>query len=420
MALPVTPSGVAHPRLILLAICLVALMSTAGVAMPYPILAPIFVDAAADGFNHFAGLPPKLLLGMALAANPLGILIGSTFIGALSDRLGRRRVLLSTLSLTLLGYLLTAWALDLRWYPLFVFARFLTGLTEGNVAVARAIVADLHPQLDRTRSFAILNAVLYMGWLVGPMIGGFTLPLGEPVPFLIGALTLLPCLAILLWVLPETGSAAGLQGVSLWQTVRQQQAFRLLQQDALLAGLFWMQLLFALGVNAFYEFYPLWLVEFAGLGSSGIAWVTAGLCLMMSLASTVSGKRGLHHDPLRQARKSAVIFALGLLLLSLLPDGPGVVLVVLLGLPLAIYNAVLPSWCAERFEHHGQGSVMGLLSTIFCISNVLIAVIGGLLTLLDTRLTLALGAVMCVLAVVRLNRLIRQAARMPQLAGAGG
>jgi cyanate permease len=97
-----------------------------------------------------------------------------------------------------------------------------------------------------------------------------------------------------------------------------------------------------------------------------------------------------------------------------------VVLVVLLGLPLAIYNAVLPSWCAERFEHHGQGSVMGLLSTIFCISNVLIAVIGGLLTLLDTRLTLALGSVMCVLAVVRLNRLIRQAARMPQLAGAGG
>ena len=62
----------AHPKLILLAICLVALMSTAGVAMPYPILAPIFVDAPADGFNHFAGLPPKLLLGIALAANPLG------------------------------------------------------------------------------------------------------------------------------------------------------------------------------------------------------------------------------------------------------------------------------------------------------------------------------------------------------------
>ena len=398
---------VAHPKLILLAVCLVALMSTAGVAMPYPILAPIFVDAPADAFNHFAGLPPKLLLGISLAANPLGILLGSTFIGALSDRLGRRRVLLSTLTLTLLGYLLTAWSLDMRSYLLFVFARFLTGVTEGNVAVARAIVADLHPQLDRTRSFATLNAVLYMGWLVGPMIGGFTLPLGEPVPFLIGAFTLLPCLAILLWVLPETGEAKGLQGMSMLAAVREQHAFRLLRQDGVLAALFWMQLTFALGVNAFYEFYPLWLVEYARLGSSGIAWVTAGLCLIMALTSTLVGKLGLGVDPLRRARQQAVLVGAGLLLLAVLPAMPGLLLLVVLGLPLSIYNAVLPSWCAERFAVYGQGSIMGLLSTIFCISNVLIAIFGSLLTLLDTRFTIALGGLMCLLAVVMLNRLLR-------------
>ncbi|MBP7579548.1 MAG: MFS transporter [Vogesella sp.] len=382
-------------------------MSTAGVAMPYPILAPIFVDAPADAFNHFAGLPPKLLLGISLAANPLGILLGSTFIGALSDRLGRRRVLLSTLTLTLLGYLLTAWSLDMRSYLLFVFARFLTGVTEGNVAVARAIVADLHPQLDRTRSFATLNAVLYMGWLVGPMIGGFTLPFGEPVPFLIGAFTLLPCLAILLWVLPETGEAKGLQGMSMLAAVREQHAFRLLRKDGVLAALFWMQLTFALGVNAFYEFYPLWLVEYAHLGSSGIAWVTAGLCLIMALTSTLVGKLGLGVDPLRRARQQAVLVGAGLLLLAALPAMPGLLLLVVLGLPLSIYNAVLPSWCAERFADYGQGSIMGLLSTIFCISNVLIAIFGSLLTLLDTRFTIALGGLMCLLAVVMLNRLLR-------------
>ncbi|MEQ6290861.1 MFS transporter [Vogesella sp. GCM10023246] len=396
---------VAHPKLILLAVCLVALMSTAGVAMPYPILAPIFVDAPADAFNHFAGLPPKLLLGLALAANPLGILLGSTFIGALSDRLGRRRILLTTLTLTLLGYLLTAWALDMRWYLLFVFARFLTGVTEGNVAVARAIVADLHPQLDRARSFAILNAVLYMGWLVGPMIGGFTLPLGEPVPFLIGAFTLLPCLAILLWVLPETGEAGGLQGLSLLAVVRKQHAFSLLRQDKLLAALFWMQLLFALGVNAFYEFYPLWLVEFARLDSTGIAWVTAGLCLLMTLSSALLGKRGHGGEPLLLARRNALIVALGLLLLAGLPAMPGMLLVMALGLPLAIYNALLPAWCAEQFAHYGQGAVMGLLSTVFCISNVLVALLGGGLTLLDTRLTIALGGGMCLLAVWQLGKL---------------
>ncbi|MGL6048167.1 MAG: hypothetical protein ACRC02_17125, partial [Vogesella sp.] len=55
-------------------------------------------------------------------------------------------------------------------------------------------------------------------------------------------------------------------------------------------------------------------------------------------------------------------------------------------------------------------SVMGLLSTIFCISNVLIAVLGSVLTLVDTRLTIALGGCMCLLAVVMLNRLLRASA----------
>ncbi len=399
---------VSHPKLILFTVCLVALMSTAGVAMPYPILAPIFVNAAADGFNHFLGLPPKLLLGIALAANPLGILIGSTLIGTLSDRLGRKRVLTGTLLLTFIGYLLTAYALWSRNYPLFALARFMTGLTEGNVAVARAIVADLHPQLDRTRSFAILNAVLYLGWLVGPLIGGLTLPLGEAVPFLLAAAAMLLCLSVLLLFLPETGERLH-RDVPLGAVLRSQHSFRLLQADPLLARLFWMQLSFAVGVNAFYEFYPLWLVEFAAMGSQGIALVTAAMCVLMTSASALVGKLGQRGDPLALARRQAWWVVGGLLALTLLGSlpWPGVALIALLGLPLAVYNAVLPSWCSERFAHLGQGSVMGLLTTIFCVANVLVALLGSLLTLLDTRLVLLLGAAACALAAIRLGGVMR-------------
>src|SRR5574343_351024 len=191
---------VRHPRLVLAAVCALALMSTLGVALPYPILAPIFVGGPVDDFTHFAGLDHKFLMDIALAANPLGILVGSLFVGPLSDRYGRRAVLSVTLSATLVGYLLTAMALDQRWYLLFVLARFGTGLTEGNVAVARALVADMHEQVDRTQSFAWLNACLYMGWLLGPLVGGLTLPLGESVPFLLAGLAMLPCLLVLtLW-----------------------------------------------------------------------------------------------------------------------------------------------------------------------------------------------------------------------------
>ncbi|WP_293765990.1 MFS transporter [uncultured Aquitalea sp.] len=409
-ATKVSVMTVTHPKLILFTVCLIALMSTAGVAMPYPILAPVFVDMAPDGFNHFMGLPPKLLLGVALAVNPTGILLGSLFIGSLSDRLGRKTVLLTTLALTLLGYVLTAYALWSRNYPLFVLSRFATGLTEGNVAVARAIVADLHPQLDRTRSFALLNAVLYTGWLVGPLVGGLTLPLGEPVPFALAAVSLLPCLVILTVFLPETGERLHADR-SLLAVVREKNAFRLLGKDPMLARLFWMQLAFAMGVNAFYEFYPLWLVEFARQDSRGIALVTAGLCLMMTGASIWVGKWFADKPHLPVARTQALVFSAGLFLLCLLPGKQGVWLIMVLGLPLSIYNTLLPVWCSERFDHLGQGGVMGLLSTVFCLSNVAIALLGSVLTLLDTRLVLLLGACTCLLASVRLQALIRLTTR---------
>eukprot|EP01036_Dinobryon_divergens_P049598 gene49598-66440_t len=142
---------------VLAAVCLLGLISTAGVSMPYPVLAPIFVSGPVDSFTHFAGMPPEALLGVALAANPLGLLIGSLVIGPWSDRLGRRRVLLWTLCASALGFLVTALALHERAYLAFVLARFATGLSEGNMSVARALLADLHPRLDRTRSFAWLN-----------------------------------------------------------------------------------------------------------------------------------------------------------------------------------------------------------------------------------------------------------------------
>lgn len=397
-----------QPGLILFAICVVALMSTAGIAMPYPILAPIFVDVVANNFNNFAGLPPKLLLGIALAVNPLGILIGSTLIGVLSDRLGRRKVLVTTLLITFLCYLLTAYALWSRQYILFVLARFLTGLTEGNVAIARAIVADLHPQLDRTRSFAILNSVLYSGWLIGPLIGGLTLPLGEAVPFLLAAGAMLLCLSLLMILLPETGQRMHLNS-SLWQVIYRQHAFRLLSTDPLLARLFWTQLSFAIGLSAFYEFYPLWLVEFASMGSQAIALVTAMICTVLMFSSLVLVKRWGKHEPLTLAAGSSFSVALGLLMLALFGSWPliGVMFMVLLGLPIAIYNALLPSWCAERFAHLGQGSVMGLLTTIFCLANVFVALLGSVLTLLDTRLIMVLGAIACVLAAWRLRTLTK-------------
>ena len=71
----------------------------------------------------FLGAHPKLLLGVALAVYPAGILIGSSFVGGLSDIHGRKTVLLWTLAGSAAGYLVTGLAVVIESYPLFLVAR---------------------------------------------------------------------------------------------------------------------------------------------------------------------------------------------------------------------------------------------------------------------------------------------------------
>ena len=128
--------------LLIASACMLALLSTIGASLPYPILPPLFAPGTVNNLNHFLGLPPKLLFGIALTINPLGLMIGAALLGPLSDRYGRRPVLLSTALGAAAGHALTAWSLIIQSYPLFLFARFVTGLLEGNGAVARAMLAD--------------------------------------------------------------------------------------------------------------------------------------------------------------------------------------------------------------------------------------------------------------------------------------
>jgi DHA1 family tetracycline resistance protein-like MFS transporter len=177
-----TPSGM-NERLLIATLCTLGLLSTTGASLPYPLLAPLFADGGVNGLNSFAGLPPKLLLGIALMINPVGLLIGSAVLGPLSDGFGRRRTLLLTTIGAALGHLLTAAAMVIESFPLFLAARFVTGLLEGNGAIMRAIVFERVAGSLRNHALSWLNGAFNLGWLVGPLLAGFTMAGGAAVPF---------------------------------------------------------------------------------------------------------------------------------------------------------------------------------------------------------------------------------------------
>jgi hypothetical protein len=144
-------------------------------------------------------------------------------------------------------------------------------------------------------------------------------------------------------------------------------------------------------VTAFYEFYPLWLVEVGRYDAQGIAAVNVGLCGLMTLSALFSGRPSAT-PPLKRAAWHAFGVACAVGLVGLGNLWVGMAGIVLFGIPNAFYNATVQNWAADRFGGHGQGAVMGLLSTTFCLANILMALAGAVLTLIDTRLVLLLGA----------------------------
>jgi MFS family permease len=380
--------------------CLLGLLSTTGASLPYPILPPLFVEGSADGLTNFLGLPPKLLFSVALMVNPVGLLLGTAVLGSLSDRYGRRPLLLMTSVGAALGHVATAWALSIHSYPLFLLARFATGLLEGHSAIVRAMLAERLQDQGQLRNHALswLNGALHLGWLVGPLLAGFTVGLGLTVPFYIAAGALLLGAVLIAIALERQPYAAG---PSWWRVARERHAFNLLRHPGL-RTLFGVQLAYTCGVTAFYEFYPLWLVEIGHYGTRSIALVNVGMCALMTCSALFAGRHS-RTEPLQRAAFLAGVVALAIASLGMGHLWIGLVGIMAFGLPHAFYNAVIQAWTADRFGGHGQGAVMGLLSTTFCLANILMAAAGAVLTLVDTRLVLMVGAVLTAWAATRMR-----------------
>ncbi|ELR70173.1 Tetracycline efflux protein TetA [Fulvivirga imtechensis AK7] len=105
-------------------------------------------------------------------------------LGGLSDRFGRRPVLLFSLLGFGLDYLLMAWAPTIGW--LFV-GRIISGVTGASFTTASAYIADVSPPEKRSQNFGIIGAAFGLGFIIGPFLGGILGEYGSRVPFLAAA-----------------------------------------------------------------------------------------------------------------------------------------------------------------------------------------------------------------------------------------
>ena len=158
-------------------------------------------------------------VGLLFASYSVMQLIFSPILGRLSDKYGRRPVLLISIIGTGIGFLILGFANTLL--MLFV-GRILDGITGGNISTAQAYIADITTKEDRASGMGLIGAAFGLGFVFGPAIGGILSRWGVEVPFLFAAGLCFANALLLYFTLPETVtpdhparvSAAGGRGLS--------------------------------------------------------------------------------------------------------------------------------------------------------------------------------------------------------------
>ena len=143
-------------------------------------------------------------VGLLFASYSIMQLIFSPILGGLSDKHGRRPVLLLSIIGTGIGFLVLGFAKTI--FMLFL-GRILDGITGGNISTAQAYIADITTKENRTKGMGLIGAAFGIGFIFGPAIGGILSGWGVHVPFFFAAALCFANAVLLYFTLPETVTA---------------------------------------------------------------------------------------------------------------------------------------------------------------------------------------------------------------------
>lgn len=163
----------------LLFIFVTILVDVIGIGIILPIIPDLIMELTGEGTAE------AVIYGMWLTTAFAGMqFLFSPVLGEISDRYGRRPILLLALLGLSFDYLIHAWAPTIMW--LFI-GRFLAGITGASFTVASAYIADISTKEEKAKNFGLIGAAFGLGFIIGPGIGGFFGEIDIRLPFYIAA-----------------------------------------------------------------------------------------------------------------------------------------------------------------------------------------------------------------------------------------
>ena len=197
-------------------------------------------------------------VGLILTIYAVAQFLFTPVVGALSDRFGRRPVIIVSLLIEAVSFALTALSGSL---VMLLIARFIGGVGASNMSSAQAVVADVTPPEGRARGMGLIGAAIGMGFVVGPAIGGALAGQGQLVPFWVAMGVALVNALLVLALLPETRQRTEAQSAAPTSAVRSGGGlfggWRRAFSSPALSRLILINLLFTLAFTAMEAVFPL-------------------------------------------------------------------------------------------------------------------------------------------------------------------
>jgi MFS transporter, DHA1 family, tetracycline resistance protein len=368
----------------------------------------VFIDLL--GFSLILPLLPyyaqkynagPVVAGFLVASYAVGQFIGAPLIGRLSDRFGRRPMLLLSIAGTFLGFVVLALADPLgrvlaglfsanattavvngAVIGVLFFSRILDGLTGGDLSVAQAYISDVTDESNRARGLGLIGAAFGLGFIVGPAIGGTLSVYGYNIPALVSAgLALIAILATLFWLpeslTPELRSELAHHPRAAFTLRNLLEALSLPRVGPLLS----IRLFFGLAFNMFQTVFSLYASLRLGLEARSTAYILTYVGILAVLV------QGLAIAPLtkRFPEKhlifaSVLLMAVALLAWALVPN-LWLLLIVLVPLSLAggVFGTVLNSTLTKAVYPEEIGGTLGLSTALESVTRAVAPSLGGVL-----------------------------------------
>jgi DHA1 family tetracycline resistance protein-like MFS transporter len=356
------------------------------------ILIPIVPQLLANPDSAFYLLPAGwsvergyLLLGLLVAVFPLMQFVATPILGELSDRFGRKPILIVSLMGTCASYVLFATGIIIRSLPLLFVARALDGFTGGNIAVAQAAISDTTPPEERAKNLGLIGAAFGLGFIMGPYLGG---KLSDPevvdwfdaaTPFWFAALLSLANILFVAWRFTETLAALQPDRRVNWR--RSAQNINHAWALAPLRPLYITNFLLVSGFTFFTTFFGVFLIDRFGFtqGDIGDFFSYTGLWIVFTQAVIVRRVAKRFKEP-AVLRVSLIASGLCLLLYHVPTVSWGLLLVapvfsIFNGLTQANLIGLLSRSASPRI----QGEILGINASVQALAQVTPPMLAGVI-----------------------------------------